>query len=341
VEYIPLLSFTFFNKHILTMISHQDLAGNVDKAYHRIRNFVRKTPLEYSVWLSNAAHCNAFIKLEHEQLTNSFKLRGATNKIQMLCESGTKGVKIVTASTGNHAMACIKSVKNTDIECIIVIPENSPKRDHFKRLNATVQLHGTDCLESEMFAKQYAREIGCPYLSPYNNLDVIAGQGTLGLEIMQDLPDVDAIFVSVGGGGLISGIASYVKQKNPSIKVIGCQPENSSIMYRSIQHGSIVDEESLDTLSDGTAGGIEKGAVTFELCRELVDEWVLVSEDEISLAVYKVLEEHCKVVEGASGVALASFLKTKDQYEGKNVVVVSCGSNIPISKLKGIIDKHS
>jgi len=322
------------------MHNSQDIALNVEKAYARIKTFIRKTPLEYSTWLSTAANCNAYIKPEHEQITNAFKLRGATNKVQMICESGKKGTKIVTASTGNHGMACIQSIKNTDIECIIVIPTNSPKIDHLKRLNVNVKLHGTDCLESEMFAKQYAEDIGATYISPYNNPDVIAGQGTIGLEIMQDLPNIDAIFVSVGGGGLISGIASYLKHKNPKIKVIGCQPENSPVMYKSIQHGSILDMESLETLSDGTAGGVEQDSITFEICRDLVDEWVLVSEDEISLAVYKMLEVHCKVVEGAAGVAIASFLKTKDQYEGKNVVVLSCGANIPISKLRGIIDRH-
>eukprot|EP00795_Rhopilema_esculentum_P008354 gene8354-14323_t len=235
-----------------------------------------------------------------------------------------------------------RSVTGTDIDCTIVVLENisSSKVKGIKRANATLKFHGTDCVETELFAKNYAEEIGALYVSPYNDPDVIAGHGTIGLEILEDLPSVDAVFISVGGGGIISGISAFMKNRKPDVKIIGCQPENSKVMYESVKHGSILDIECLDTLSDGTGGGVEQGSITFDICNDLVNEWVLVSEDEISYAVYKMLQEHCKVVEGAAGVAIAAFLKIKDQYAGKNVVIVSCGGNISVEKLKYIIDKH-
>lgn len=319
---------------------HKEIALNVQNANSRIKPFVRKTSLEYSLWLSAASSCNVHIKHEQEQITNSFKARGATNKVRKICENKDALKKIVTASSGNHGLACVRAIQNTEVECILFLPTNSEKIDYFKKLNASVRLHGTDCVETEMFAKQYAKEIGVPYLSPYNDLDVIAGQGTIGLEVLEDLPDVDVVFVSVGGGGLISGVAAYLKTKNPNIKVIGCQPENSPVMYKSVQCGSIVNMESLETLSDGTGGGVDPEAITFDLCRDLVDDWVIASEAEISIAVYQMLKEHCKVIEGAAGLAIASFLKTKDQYKGKNVVIISCGGNISVAKLRDVIDRH-
>eukprot|EP00112_Aurelia_sp_Birch-Aquarium-sp1_P011185 Seg2356.2 transcript_id=Seg2356.2/GoldUCD/mRNA.D3Y31 product="L-threonine dehydratase catabolic TdcB" protein_id=Seg2356.2/GoldUCD/D3Y31 len=317
-------------------------ATEVDLAQRRIKDHIRKTPLEYSLWLSHSSNSKVYIKLEHEQITNSFKLRGATNKIRKLCEDRNETKKVVTASTGNHGLACARCIKNTGIECIIFVGEatNPSKIRGLERSGAVIRRHGIDCLETEMYAKEFAKNTGALYISPYNDPDIIAGQGTIGIEILEDLPDVDAVFVSVGGGGLISGIATYLKYKKPNVKVIGCQPLNSPVLCKSIEAGEILDMESLETLSDGTAGGVEKGAITFDMCKDIVDEWVLVTEDEISLAVYDMLQEHCKVVEGASGVAIASFLKTKDRYKDQNVVVVSCGANISIDKLRFVIDKH-
>eukprot|EP00794_Sanderia_malayensis_P011870 gene11869-13102_t len=320
----------------------QALAADVEVAYRRIRDHIRKTPLEYSFWLSQISKSFVYIKLEHEQETNSFKLRGATNKIRKLLEQPGPSKRIITASTGNHALACARATKGLDVDCLICVKEtaNESKLRGLQNRGANVKKHGLDCLETEMYARNLAKETNCIYVSPYNDLDVIAGQGTIGIEVWDQLQDVDVMFLSVGGGGLISGVAAYLKQKNPKIKIVGCQPENSAVMYHSIKAGKTLDMESLDTLSDGTSGGVEQDAITFDTCKELVDEWVLVSEDEISFAVYKMLDEHCKVVEGASGVALASFIKTMSQYEGKNVVILSCGANISIDKLQGVLTKH-
>lgn len=157
------------------------------------------------------------------------------------------------------------------------------------------------------------------------------------MEIFQDLPDVDAVFVAVGGGGLIGGIATYLKAVKPTVKIIGCQPSQSAVMSASVKAGKILDLPSGDTLSDGTAGGVEEDSVTFDLCKSLVDEWILVTEEEISKAVYLFMENHHKIVEGAAGVALAAFLKEHEKFRGQNVVIISCGANISMDKLKDVI----
>jgi threonine dehydratase len=166
------------------------------------------------------------------------------------------------------------------------------------------------------------------YLSPYNDPEVIAGQGTCGIEIRDQLPDVDAVFIAVGGGGLISGVASVLKTHNPQIKIYGCQPEASAVMAKSIDAGEILDIPSDPTLSDGTAGGIEAGSITFELCCSLIDELVLVSEEEIAAAMRAYIAAENEPLEGAAGVALAALLKRKDDVAGRKVAVIICGGNV-------------
>ena len=166
------------------------------------------------------------------------------------------------------------------------------------------------------------------YLSPYNDPEVIAGQGTCGIEIRDQLPDVDAVYVAVGGGGLIAGVASVLKAHNPQIKVYGCQPEASAVMAKSVAAGEILDMPSDPTLSDGTAGGIEAKAITFDLCRELIDDFILVSEDEIAAAMRVYIEAEKEPLEGAAGVALAALLKHKDAEPGRKVAVIICGGNV-------------
>ncbi|KXJ05627.1 Threonine dehydratase biosynthetic, chloroplastic [Exaiptasia diaphana] len=182
---------------------------------------------------------------------------------------------------------------------------------------------------------------GIPYISPYNHLDIIIGQGTIGCEIYEDLPSVDVVIVSVGGGGLISGIASYLKSVKPGIKIVGCEAVKSCPMQESVKAGKVVTVEVSPTLSDGTAGDVEPGAITLEFCQKLVDDWVLITEDEISSAIYNTLKYHHKIIEGAAGLAVAAYIKTMDKYKGKNVVIISCGRNISMQKLKAIINKHN
>ena len=195
-----------------------------------------------------------------------------------------------------------------------------------------------DCLETELYAQRYAHENGLTYISPYNDPQVIGGQGTIGLELERQAEKIDAVFVSVGGGGLISGIAGYLKQALPNdVNVIGCLPENSPEMALAVKAGHHVQMESKPTFSDGTAGGFEPGAITFELCQQLVDEYVLVSEAEIAAALHLMLETQHQLIEGSAGVAIAGFQKLHSQCKGQNVVIVLCGANISLSTLKQIL----
>jgi|SRR3990167_1278846 len=211
------------------------------------------------------------------------------------------------------------------------------KIDNIRNYTNNLKFYGQDCMQTEVYASQYAKQHNMIYISPYNGPQVIGGQGTIGLEIMHQLNTVDAVFVPIGGGGLISGIAGYIKSVNKSIKIIGCLPKNSPVMAESIKRGQIIEMETLPTLSDATAGGIEKDAITFAICRQLVDEYVLVTEEEIKSAIISTLKTQHLLIEGASGVALAAIVKCSNKYSGKNVVIILSGANISLQTLKSIL----
>jgi threonine dehydratase len=175
------------------------------------------------------------------------------------------------------------------------------------------------------------------YLSPYNDPQVVGGQGTIAVELARQLERTDAVLVSLGGGGLISGIAGYLKSVRPNVHVVGCSPENSQVMIQSIEAGKIMDLPSLPTLSDGTAGGVEPGSITFDLCRNLVDEFVTVTEDEIAKSLREYMSIHHMMIEGSAAVAIAAFEKLRAGLTGKNVVIVLCGANISLETLKQIL----
>jgi threonine dehydratase len=225
------------------------------------------------------------------------------------------------------------------IEGVIFVPEtaSSAKIDAIRRAGAEVQLFGTDGLDTEDHARQFAADKGMTYLSPYNDADVIAGQGTCGVEIARQVGNIDALFVAVGGGGLIAGVAGYLKSVHPHMQVIGCQPAASAVMAASSKAGRLLDMPSEPTLSDGTAGGIEAGAITFELCEALVDDYVLVSEDAIAQAMREFIDAHHMLLEGAAAVPLAALKQVGDRYQGRDVVAIICGANISRETLRGII----
>ena len=259
------------------------LPANAVLAANRIADFIRETPLDYSPYFSELTGANVYLKLENLQHTASFKLRGAFNKLLSLPPERTEA-GCVTASSGNHGAAIAYAMQKLDVSGIVFVPENtsSTKIDAIRRSGGEVRFFGSDGLETEQHARQYAEDHGMPYLSPYNDPDVIAGQGSCGVEIARQISELDAIFISVGGGGLISGVGTFLKSVYPELKVIGCQPAASAVMAESAKAGRIVDMLSEPTLSDGTAGGIEANAITFDICQDLVDEYVLVSEDEIA-----------------------------------------------------------
>ncbi len=206
-----------------------------------------------------------------------------------------------------------------------------------RRYDVALVFHGTDGVEAERQARRVSEQEGRVYVSPYNDPHVIAGQGTIAVEVLKQLDGVDCVMASVGGGGLIAGIGGYLKTARPGVEVIGCLPMNSRVMYESIQAGEIVERPSLPTLSDGTAGGIEAGAITFDLCRQYVDDWVLVEEKAIGQAMKLIFEQHRLVVEGAAGVTVAAFLQIKKRLAGKTVALVLCGGNIDIDKFKAVV----
>ncbi len=312
--------------------AHAVLASN------RIGEYIRETPLDESAYFGELSGARIWLKMENLQLTGSFKLRGAFNKLLCL-EPAELEAGCVAASSGNHGAAIARAMNVLGVAGVIFVPEiASPvKIEAIRRAGGEVRLFGIDGLDTEQHARQYALDNGMTYLSPYNDLDVIAGQGSCGVEISRQLPNIDAIFIAVGGGGLISGVGSFLKSVHPDIDVIGCQPAASAVMAKSIEAGKILDMPSSSTLSDGTAGGIEAGAITFELCQRFVSEYVLVSESEIAAAMCEFIDSHHMLLEGAAGVALAGFKKIATRYVGKDVVIVICGGNISRETLKTII----
>ena len=278
------------------------------------------------------------MKLENLQHTGSFKLRGAFNKLLSL-SADERALGCVAASSGNHGAAVAYAMHSLGVRGIVFVPEqtSSTKVDAIKRAGAEIQYFGTDGLDTEVHARDYASEHGMVYLSPYNDAAVIAGQGSCGVEIAKQLPDIDAVFIAVGGGGLISGVGSFLKSVNPSLTVVACQPAASPVMTESVKAGMIIEMPSEKTLSDGTAGGIEADAITFDICRDIVDQYVLVSEDDIAEAMRGFIDSHHQLPEGAAGVAIAGLLSSAGDYAGKKVAVIVCGGNISRETLKKVI----
>jgi threonine dehydratase len=279
-----------------------------------------------------------YMKLENLQHTGSFKLRGAVNKIQSLTEEQlNKG--IVTASSGNHGAAVSLALKKMNIPGLIFVPHyaSEAKLESIRLNGADIRKHGDDQVETEIFARKFALENSMTFISPYNDPVVIGGQGTIAVELMHQLEELDAVFISIGGGGLISGISSYLKSIRPEINIIGCSPENSKVMMESVKAGKILELPSLPTISDGTAGGLDPGTITFELCSDLVDDYFAVTEEEIKESMRLFMKSHHMMIEGAAGVALAPLFKCGDLYKGKKVVVIICGANISAENLKSVL----
>lgn len=315
-----------------------DVRNEVQLAEERIRPHIRETFLEHSPHLSEPGGANVYCKLENLQHTGSFKVRGALNKVLSLSQQqSARGV--VAASTGNHGAAVAFALKKLGAPGVIFVPESAieSKVGIIRSLGAEVRTVGGDPIEGEIYARRYAAENDLIYVSPYNDPQVIGGQGTIGVELERQLDTIDAVFVSLGGGGLISGLAGYLKSILPGVEIIGCSPENSAVMIESVKAGKIVEIPSLPTLSDGTAGGVEAGAITFDLCRKLVDDYVTVTEDEIEDALRLFVRTHHMLIEGAAAVAVASFLKTRERMAGKNVVIIICGANMNVDVLKAIL----
>jgi len=315
-----------------------DWKNEILAAEQRIRPHVRETPLERSPDLSQKGGAEVYLKLEHLQHTGSFKLRGATNKLLSLSsEQLSRGV--IAASTGNHGMAVSYAASKLGARATIYMKEGTlpEKVELIRALGGATVFHGENPVHAESKAREVARQNGQVFISPYNDAQVVAGQGTLGVELERQLPQMDAVFISVGGGGLISGIASYLKAVNTRVKIVACWPENSRVMYECMKAGRVIDFPEKETLSDSTAGGVEEGAITLELCRSLIDDCILVSEDEIRAAMKLILDKERWAVEGAAALPVAAYLQQAKNYAGRRVAVLLCGRNIPLPRLREAI----
>lgn len=306
-----------------------DLYKSILEAHRAIRPQVAVTPLQHSTSLSAAFGCNVLLKHETMQPTGSFKIRGATNKIRRLVEQG--GVKkVLAASTGNHGLAVARAGALAGVQVTVYVSNSAAqsKMAGIRALGAELVVVNGPAIDAELTARRTAEAEGLIYISPYNDLDVVAGQGTLGVELLEQEPTLDAVFIAVGAGGLIGGTGTAIKAINPRVKVVGAWPEASPCMLRALEAGKIVPCQEYDTLSDGTAGAIEEGSVTFAICQTVIDERVAVSEPEIAAAMRQLADKEHLMVEGAAGVALAGLAKQAKAYAGRTVAVVLCGRNV-------------
>ena len=327
-------------KHIVSTrkMNAGDIREEALAAEARIRPYIRETPLESSPFLSQKGKCKVFLKLENIQISGSFKLRGALNKILAL-EPQERDKGLMTASSGNHGMAFAHITKKFGLNGSVILPEIAAetKINALHLYDITVEQHGDDCVKAEKYARERAEEKGLTYIPPYNDPHIIGGQATVGIELDRQNPEIDTLLVPVGGGGLISGIAGYLKTSGSPPEIIGCQPLNSRVMYESIKAGRILDMESQPTISDGSAGGIEPDSITFDLCRDLVDDFILLSEDEIIQALVLILETHYLFIEGAAALAVAALLKYPERFYGKKVALIISGAKLSLKTLKEIL----
>ncbi len=324
---------------MITEVQQQlDIPQLVLEASKRCKDHLSPTPLEYSMYLSEEIEGEVWIKLDSMQRTSSFKFRGALNKILSLTELELdKG--IVSASTGNYALAVAEAVRIRGHRATIYVAEDmdSSRLGVLRAHCLDLFLHGVVAWDAEKEARRVAEEEGKIYVSPYNDPIVVGGQGTCGYEISRQLPDLDAAFFACGAGGLLTGSAGWLKSHNPDVAAFGVSPENSPVMYQSMRSKKIVEMETPPTLADTCAGGVDLDSITLDLCRRYVDEIVLLTETEIEASIRLLFEQHRLVVEGSGALAVGGLVKRKEQFKGKKVVAVVCGRNIDLEVFKRII----
>ena len=307
----------------------------------KVYDVAQRTPLTFATKLSSQYHNNVYLKREDLQKNFSFKIRGAYNKIAHLSSSEyQKG--IVCASAGNHAQGVALASKTLNIPVTVVMPTISPdiKIKAVQQLGAEVILYGNTVAESLQYCKNYAREQELAFIHPFDDVDIIAGHGTIGMECMQDLSQIDYIFVPVGGGGLISGIALYVKELSPQTQIIGVEPDDCNSMIRSLQNNKIIPLDKIGIFADGVAVK-EVGEITFQICQQKVDDWVTVSTDEICSAMKNIFEDTRTLVEPSGAVSLAGFIKyaQKKQIQSKNIITINSGANVNFDRMRFVAER--
>ena len=316
---------------------------NLEKIYeaqNRIKDIVVQTPLAYAPYLSESSGCEIYLKKENLQITGAFKIRGAYNKVASLSDA-ERACGVIAASAGNHAQGVAFSASKFDTRAVIVMPESTPltKVNGVKHYNAEVILHGANYDEAYLYATSYAQKHSMTFVHPFEDVAVIAGQGTVALEILEQCEDLDAIIIPVGGGGLIAGMAAAIKEKNPKIEVIGVSASGAPAFKNSYKLREAVDTTSVRTIADGIAVR-DTSAVTLKYALEHVDKIISVDDEEIASAILFLLEKQKLVVEGAGAVGVASLLHNKlPELKGKKVAIVLSGGNMDVTLLSVIIEK--
>lgn len=312
----------------------------LDKIYHAsyvLKDVIRRTELIYAPNINQK--CNIYLKPENLQVTGSFKVRGSYYKISQLSEE-EKAKGVIACSAGNHAQGVALAATKNGIKSIICLPSGAP----ISKVEATRNYGAEICLVDGVYDDAYKRAIelrdehSYTFIHPFDDVDVIAGQGTIALEIMDQKKDIDAVIVPIGGGGLISGIAFAIKSLNPNIKVYGVQSAGAPSMKNSIDHKKIERLPGVSTIADGIAVK-EPGQNTFDICSKYVDGIVTVTDDEVSSAILAMLEKHKIITEGAGAVAVAAAMFDKVPVEGKNVVCIVSGGNIDVNILDRVIKR--
>ncbi|MFX0102965.1 MAG: threonine/serine dehydratase [Candidatus Hodarchaeota archaeon] len=315
-------------------ISLQD----INNARERIKKLVHETPLEYSKHYSDLTGAEVSLKLENLQITGSFKIRGALNVMLALNpEEREKGV--ITASAGNHGQGIAYASKSLNIPATVIVPTNTPqaKIDAIQEYRVLLRVAGRFYDEAEKIAINHAKVEEKHYISPYNHPDVITGQGTIGLEILDQDPEIDAVLIPVGGGGLFSGVSIAIKEQKPGVKCYGVQSEASPVFHESLKQGKIVDIHLEDSIAEGLHGGIEKGSITFDYVKKYCEEILLVNEQEIKDAMVEFNQQHNMVCEGAGAVGLAAIKRYNEFFKGKKIVIVVTGANLDVKEMKDLL----
>lgn len=316
---------------------------NIEKIYEareRIKDIVLKTPFSDAPFLSEISGCDIYLKKENLQVTGAFKIRGAYNKIASLTKAQQEG-GVIAASAGNHAQGVALSAARFNIKAVIIMPESTPltKVNGVKDYGAEVILHGANYDEAYAYALKYGKENQLTFVHPFEDEEVIAGQGTLALDILDDCKDIDAVVIPVGGGGLIAGMATALKSINPKIEVIGVSAKGAPAFKNSFDMKEAIDSTSVRTIADGIAVR-DTSSITLEYALKYVDKFISVDEEEIASAILFLLEKQKLVVEGAGAVTVASALHGKlEHLKGKKVALVLSGGNMDVTLLSVIIEK--
>jgi threonine dehydratase len=306
-----------------------DFVMKVAEAYGRIRRDIVRTPVELSRPLSEKTGARVFVKWECDQVTGSFKLRGALNKIRSL-GARERAHGIVSASTGNHGLAISYAARLEGTDLTLFLPEtvSAMKRKKLEETGVRLEIRGASCEQTEAYAREYADRRSRVFVSPYNDWDIVFGAGTVGFEAAEDAPAVRDVLVPVGGGGLIAGIAAYLRAVKPEVRTIGIEPEASAFMAASVAAGRLVDIEEKPTIADAVSGGIEPGAITFPLYRDFVGRTLVVPEGLIAASMKLIYETHQRMIEGAGALPLAGLLAFPDLFREREILLVVSGRNV-------------